>query len=425
MYCSGQALSRGCIKIKIMMKNTNQLTIFSVLLAIVIEVMSMGLFMPLLPDLFWSPASPLLSPDVSSFWRQMDYGLSFAFWAAGIFFGAPFLGDVSDKIGRKKVLILSLFCVMLSYLLSYFSLVAGSIGLFMISRVMSGFFASSFPIAQAIIVDTSPDEHRARNLGWVSLAASLGIVIGPFLSGISYQLGGVVSGPKIAFLVAAGLTCINAFSIVFLLKETMHTRSNRRLHIFSVFSSCRFAFFDKRIRYLTLIFFILSSLWAFFFQGVSVLLASKFEQGPVLISWFYTSIGVGFFLMTMFIQPNLLRRFPLKKLGTAGMLTMAVLFGLGLLFRKLGVLWGGGVIGCMAEGLCYTVLMTLFSKAVNNDEQGRVMGGVGAVFGLTWGMVSPLTGVFLGLDIWLPLILAVLLGLVGFFLMMRISNERA
>ena len=121
MYKTRQAASRVSLKIKREKVKTNQLTIFSILLAIVIEVMGMGLFMPLLPNLFWNASSPLLSPDTSYFWRQMAYGMSFGFWAIGIFFGAPFLGDVSDRIGRKKVLVISLLCVMLSYFLSYFS----------------------------------------------------------------------------------------------------------------------------------------------------------------------------------------------------------------------------------------------------------------------------------------------------------------
>lgn len=406
------------------MKN-QRLTTFSVLLAIVIEVMSMGLFMPLLPDLFWSVHSPLLAADTSHVWRQIAYGFSFGFWAIGIFFGAPFLGEVSDRLGRKKVLVISLACVMLSYFLSYLSLVLNSNILFMTSRLMSGFFASAFPIAQAIIVDTSTAENRARHLGWVTLAASIGTVFGPFLSGISYKIGGQASGAEIAFLAAAALAFINCLSISFLLRETVQARSTRPLHFLSVFSSCRFAFMDVRIRYLSLIFLILSVLWAFYFQGVSVLLTEKFAQGPVAVSWFYTGLGLGFLMMTLFIQPFLLKYVSLRKLGVGGMLGMACLFGSGLIFQILEMQWIGAFFGCMAECLCYTVLVTLFSKAVASDEQGRVMGGVGAVFGLTWGIVSPLTGLLLGVSIFLPLTLVVLFSLIGALLMLRIPHARA
>lgn len=423
MYKTRQAASRVSLKIKREKVKTNQLTIFSILLAIVIEVMGMGLFMPLLPNLFWNASSPLLSPDTSYFWRQMAYGMSFGFWAIGIFFGAPFLGDVSDRIGRKKVLVISLLCVMLSYFLSYFSLVLGSCTLFMVSRFTSGFFASSFPIAQAIIVDTSPEKLRARNLGWVTLAASIGIVIGPFLSGISYQIGGNAYGAQIAFLLATVLALLNSISVACLLKETMTVRSSRPIRLLNVVSSCRFAFTDKRIRYLTFIFFILSTLWACYFQGISVLLSEHFKQGPVAISWFYTLCGAGFFIMTVFIQPNLLKRFPLKGLGMAGMIGMVIFFGAGLVFPKLTTQWIGVFFGCMAECLCYTVLMTLFSQQVSSDEQGRVMGGVGATFGLTWGVISPLIGVLLGVDIFLPIILSVLFAVFGFFLMMQLKPK--
>ncbi len=404
---------------------TNNLTIFSVLLAIVIEVMSMGLFMPLLPDLFWSAHSPLLAANTPEFWRQMDYGLSFAFWAIGIFFGAPFLGELSDRFGRKKILVTSLLMVAISYFCSELSLVAGSTILFMASRVLSGFFASAFPIAQAIIVDISPENKRARNLGWITLAASIGIVFGPFLSGISYQLGGIASGPRIAFGLAAGLTLLNALSIFILFKETMLVSSKRAIHFFSVFSSCKFAFFDRRIRYLTLIFLTLMTLWAFYFQGVVILLSSEFKQGPVAVSYFYMALGAGFFVMALWIQPWIFKKYTLRSLGMGGMLLLALAFGAGLIFQKVPVFWLGGILGCMAQSLCYTALMTLFSGVVNQDEQGRVMGGVGATFGLTWGIISPLSGILLGVSHFLPLILSAGLAVVGFFLMMRISRVKA
>src|SRR3990167_10561337 len=98
------------------------LSFFIILLVIVVDVMGAGLFMPLVPDLFWGAHPLLLNVNTPNIWRQRDYGLSFSVWALGVFFGAPILGEISDYIGRKRILLISLLFVMTSYLLSYLSL---------------------------------------------------------------------------------------------------------------------------------------------------------------------------------------------------------------------------------------------------------------------------------------------------------------
>ena len=404
----------------------NRIMFFVVLLAIVIDVMGIGLIMPFLPALFLNAHSPLLQTNTSELGRQIAYGLSFTFWAVGIFFGAPFLGNISDHIGRKKVLITSLLFVMLSYALSYFSLALGSLSLFMLSRLLNGFFSSSFPIAQAIIIDHSDEKDRGRNLGWVTLAGSMGIIIGPLLSGISYEIGGATYGVKMVFLLAAGLAGLNSLSISLFLKEpakeTAAASSSHIFHLANIFSNCVFIFIEKRTRYLTVVFLALSILWAFYFQGMLILLSDKFAQGPNNLSWFFAFIGGGFFLMTIFIQPKLLKRFPLRALTIASMIILTILFGTGLLFQRLDVQWISAILACMANGLCYTVLSVMFSKTVDQDEQGKVMGGVSALSAMVWGLTSPLLGLMLHITTYLPIFTAILFALFGTFLAFNLKK---
>ncbi|MCX7122257.1 MAG: MFS transporter [Gammaproteobacteria bacterium] len=384
----------------------NNVIIAVVLVAIVLDTMGMGLIFPLMPDLFLSAHSPILQPGVSIGTREFLYGFSLALWAGGIFFGSPFLGELSDRFGRRWVLGSALGLVALSYVFSYMSLLAGSAGLFLASRLLNGFFSSSFPLAQAIIIDISPEAVRARNLGWVVLAASIGFVFGPLVSATAYHFAGSAHGSEWTFLSAAVLATLNTLSIFCLLKDSNGQRSKRPIRILSVITTCKFVFLDKRVAFLTAIFFLMQMGWGAYVQTIPVLLSSHFGQTPVEVSFFYALIGFSFLSMTLWLQPFLLKRFPLRFLTLLGLTSMFIFILLSIFGRDLSVQWIAGFFLASSDCLVYTCLMALFSNAVNSDEQGRVMGGAGAVFGLTWGILALFLGMLLHVSPLLPIIVA-------------------
>ncbi|ATN85195.1 hypothetical protein AYO29_01045 [Coxiella burnetii str. Schperling] len=103
------------------------------------------------------------------------------------FFGAAILGDLSDTVGRKKALLVCLIGSFLGYLLSAFAVGIHSLTFLILGRVIAGFTAGSQPIAQAAIVDVSSEAHKARNIGLILLAISLGLSSGPSL-GVFYRI---------------------------------------------------------------------------------------------------------------------------------------------------------------------------------------------------------------------------------------------
>lgn len=403
-----------------MKKNT--LIIAVVLIAIVIDTMGMGLVFPLLPDLFFNANSLLLPLHASLPTRDFVYGLSLALWAGGIFFGSPFLGELSDRYGRKRVLAASLGMVALSYLLSLTSLVLGSGFLFLLSRLINGFFSRSFPLAQAIIVDTSPIEVRARNLGWVVLAASIGFIFGPLLSGSAYHFAGAAHGAEVAFLSAAVLSGLNTLGIIFLLKETDQHLSHRPIRILSVITTCEFVFTDRRVWFLSVIFFLMQLGWGTYIQSIPVILAVHFFFSPIRISLFYAALGGAFLVMTLWLQPILLKKFSLKQLCFIGLAGMGLFFLISLFAVHQEVLWVAMILLAFSNCLAYTTMMSLFSGAVNADEQGRVMGGMGAIFGLTWGLLAFSLGGLLQWSVMLPLVLGTVGTFLAAFFILRYRN---
>jgi DHA1 family tetracycline resistance protein-like MFS transporter len=384
----------------------NHLVIAFALTAILIDTMGVGLIFPLLPDLFLSAHSPILSAGLSHTMREFLYGVSIACWAGGIFFGAPFLGELSDRYGRKWVLTLSLAMVALSYFFSWGSLFVGSGFLFLLSRLINGFFSSSFPLAQAIIIDASSESERARNLGWVVLAASIGFLFGPLLGAMAYAIVGAAHGPEWTFFSAALLSFCNTLGIYFWLGETDQVRSHRPINLLSVVTTCRFVFIDPRVRVLTLLFLLLQIAWGIYIQAIPVVLSEKFQQAPEAVSLFYAVIGSGFLVMTLWIQPRLFKHFKVEHLCIVSLALQALIMGVVLCAKTIQVEWIMAFLLSMVEGLCYTGMTMLFSNAVNNDEQGRVMGGAGAIFGLVWALLGLSLGAILHVGLLVPIMIA-------------------
>lgn len=404
------------------------LAITCALVAIMIDMMGMGLVFPLLPDLFLSANSPLISAGTSGPLRAFHYGLALALWAGGIFFGAPFLGELSDRYGRKRILTLALSLVGLTYFSSCFSLFSGSLFLFMLSRLINGFFSSSFPLAQAIIIDVSTDENRTRHLSWIILAASIGFLVGPLLAALSYHLAATgTHGAAWSFLSAGLLSTLNAVGIHFLLNDEGQVFSHRRINLLSVVTTCRFVFMDQRIRAITLVFFLMQVSWGIYIQSIPVILSQGFLQSAEAVSLFYALLGGCFLAMTLWIQPPLLKRFKLEKLCFIALLIMFVSVSGALVayyIKNIHLEWLFALPFAMSECLCYTAMTALYSNAVHADEQGRVMGGAGAIFGLTWALLGLGLGSVLSASLLWPFLMAAFCAALGAFFLFVFKSKK-
>jgi MFS transporter, DHA1 family, tetracycline resistance protein len=132
---------------------------------------------------------------------------------------APIVGNLSDRYGRRPVLLLSLFGFGMDYLFLSF---APTIGWLFVGRLIAGITGASFTTAAAYIADISTNENRTQNFGMIGAAFGLGFIIGPVIGGL---LGSF--GPRIPFLVAAGLSLMNALYGYFILPESL-PKENRR-----------------------------------------------------------------------------------------------------------------------------------------------------------------------------------------------------
>ena len=178
-----------------------------IFITVVVDVLALGIIIPVLPKL----VEGFLGGDTA---RAAEYyGLFGTVWALMQFIFSPFLGALSDRFGRRPVILLSCLGLGLDYILMA---LAPTLWWLFAGRVISGITAASFATAGAYIADVTPPEKRAASFGMIGAAWGLGFVMGPALGGVL----GVVD-PRLPFWVAAGLTLLNALYGMFVLPESL------------------------------------------------------------------------------------------------------------------------------------------------------------------------------------------------------------
>lgn len=196
-----------------MAKNKKEAAIGFIFITLLIDITGWGIIIPVIPKLI----EQLIHGDIS---EAAKYGgwLTFAY-AITQFVFAPVVGNLSDKYGRRPIILVSLFGFSLDYLFLAF---APSITWLFVGRIIAGITGASITTASAYIADVSTNENRAKNFGLVGAAFGLGFIIGPVLGGLLGQYG-----PRVPFYAAAVLCLLNFLYGYFILPESL-SQENRR-----------------------------------------------------------------------------------------------------------------------------------------------------------------------------------------------------
>lgn len=196
-----------------MASNKKQAAIGFIFITMLIDITGWGIIIPVIPKLI----KELIHGDISEA-AKVGGWLTFAYAIAQFIF-APLIGNLSDKFGRRPIILISLFTFFLDYLLLAF---APTITWLFIGRVISGISGASITTASAYIADISTPENRAKNFGMIGAAFGLGFVIGPVIGGLLGQYGS-----RIPFLATAVLCLLNFLYGYFILPESL-SKDNRR-----------------------------------------------------------------------------------------------------------------------------------------------------------------------------------------------------
>ena len=204
-------------KNKTMSSSKKSAAVGFIFITILLDVIGIGIIIPVIPKLL----EELLQSDITEA-AKIGGWLAFSY-AFTQFLFAPIIGNLSDKYGRRPVLLISLLAFGLDYLLLA---VAPTIGLVFLGRIIAGITGASISTASAYIADVSTPENRAKNFGMIGAAFGVGFIIGPVIGGLLGQFG-----PRVPFYAAAVLCFINFLYGYFVVPESLPKEKRRNFII--------------------------------------------------------------------------------------------------------------------------------------------------------------------------------------------------
>jgi DHA1 family tetracycline resistance protein-like MFS transporter len=351
-----------------------------------LSTISMTIVLPVLPFIVQSHLHDTRSVAL---W----VGVLVTVFSACAFFSAPLLGALSDRIGRKPVLVVSLLGSAVGYVLFG---VAGGLAVLVLSRIIDGVTAGDRPVVMAYLADITPPEGRAAQFGLVGAVGGVGFMIGPAFGGLLAHFG--LAAPVFA---AAAVTVLTALISAFVLPETV-TREKRagKLTVETPhpIQTLRDAFSHPDLRPLLIALALAAIPFSFYVMNVSVLAKDAIAWGPTQIGLLVSVIGV----LDIIIQGGLVR-FLVPRVGEhgvalgglVGQVVGCALLALCASFLPLAQVFIVGVLlfGA-AEGGMTAAVQGLISRSVPDDEQGALAGGLGSIQSATQ-VIVPLLGSYL------------------------------
>jgi DHA1 family tetracycline resistance protein-like MFS transporter len=348
-----------------------------VLLSVFIDSLGFGIIIPSLPSVIMQ----LTGEPVST---AADWGgYLMAVYALLQFFMAPIFGNLSDRFGRRPLLLLSLFAFGVDFLLTG---LAKSMTWLFLGRAFAGVFGASYSTAAAYIGDISNDDNRAKNFGFIGAAWGSGFTLGPVIGGFVAE----AIDPRAPFFVAAALALANVAFGFFALPESLPVERRRkfewvRANPFGALKSLAhlpmvagllFAVFLYQIAHDSL-----PAVWMFYTQH-------KFGWGPAETGWSLTFVGV----MTVIVMGGL-TGYAVPRLGER----RAIVFGfalmtlgfLGYALVPLGwMIYPALVIGSLG-GIANPAMQSVMSKQAGPNSQGELQGAVASIASIA-AIISPL-----------------------------------
>lgn len=331
-----------------------------------IDLVGFGMIIPLIP---------YLGRELSD--SPFKAGLLMAIYSLMQFFINPFWGQLSDRIGRRPVLLISLFGAGLSHLAFAFSF---NFWTLFASRFFAGIFGANISVAMAAMADLSGPSERSKKMGLIGAAFGLGFTLGPFFGGGLGYLGKIISeappfGVQTAALGASAICLINFIFAYLKLPETLSTLSDKASLSIKERINNIYLYYKKPVtNKLLLIYGLNTFAMALIEVSLFLFVKDRFDLNLIKASFGFAYVGLVLIFTQGFLIRKLIPKFGENKLITAGLLFFVV-GSIGIAFSyQILVLAVFVTLLSLGQGLLSPSLTGSISLSESDDKQGQVMG---------------------------------------------------
>jgi MFS transporter, DHA1 family, tetracycline resistance protein len=359
-----------------------------IMVTVLIDMLSIGIIVPVLPVLVGKFAA---NPAEQTYW----YGVVVFSFSLASFFGTPLLGALSDRFGRRPILLLG-FC---GLALNFFATaLASAMWMLIASRLVGGAMQANAAVANAYVADITPPEERAKRFGQIGAMFGIGFILGPVVGGL---LGGIdIHYP---FYLAGALSLVNLAYGFLVLPESLPPDKRRAVswRAANPFSSLKDLAQMKGIGVLVAVFacawlaqFTLYTIWVLY-------TTFRFGWGPTENGWSLFVVGVVSALVQGVLLGKLLKRFTRERLALMGLASSVIAFtGYGLATQ--GWMMYAVIVVTFLSGTAAAALQSIASGAADAKRQGSTMGALSGLSSLMAVIAPTIAAPLLGLVTHLP-----------------------
>ena len=349
---------------------SNKTALLFIFITILVDVIGIGIILPIIPDLIME-----LTGEGNH--MAIIYGMWLTTAFAGMqFLFSPVLGEISDRFGRRPILLLALFGLSIDYMIHAW---APTIAWLFLGRFLAGITGASFTVASAYIADVSTKENKAKNFGLIGAAFGVGFIIGPGVGGFFGEID-----IRLPFYIAAGLTFANFLFGYFFVPESLAPENRRQINFMKMIPGVSLVALRNYKGLLLLIsaFFLanlagqaLPSTWSYY--GIE-----RYEWNPRQIGISLMVVGLLVAIVQGFLVGVLVKKFGKRKIIIYGFLLWTVGMFLFSFAKEPWMLYAflipyalGGIAGPTVQGV--------ISNQVSEKEQGILQGSITGLVSIT------------------------------------------
>lgn len=381
--------------------------LYSVSFMLFVDAIGYGIIFPVLPQLLFNEHTGLILGESSN--RAYFYSLVLAIYPIMNFFGMSFWGKMSDKYGRKRILLAGLGGLTASYFLAPIAIIEHSLILFIVYRILCGFLGGIYSVGNAVASDVSGKEEKSRlsSFSLTTVASRLGMTIGPALS--IFVVANVYFDNEfvIPFVITALLGFLNTLLLLYNFRhlpnqttkhhsdETNQIKWSLWSQLIQLFNAVYLIFTRKETKFLAASSLAFQFGAALFMQGLSLYLTVEYHYTPTHIGFFISMMGLILVFSIYGLSKILSKYFECAVQLQIALAILIALFLYGFFIQNTGDSFFAGanssILGVwLIAGifhLLYPIVnvgfRTLFSEAASDDEQGMIMGAAGQLSALS------------------------------------------